>query len=209
MFLELKRNFGQGLLEMVIAVALVIAIVVSVLFLVNTNLTGQKESEFQIVAANLAREGIEVVRNIRDSNWLAQINNPNIRWDEGLADAVADDITAIIVLDRDYSDNNFRSLDFSVDNINEVNAQIYRQGGMHLQFIGPKEGMTPTVFYRLLILESLCLNFATGQVEIRPQTNCESGEEKIGLDIKSQVNWLHQDRVRQTILRDRIYDWKY
>lgn len=209
MFLKFKKNSGQGLLEMVVAISLMIAIVMSVLVLVNANLLGQKESEFQIIAANLAREGIEVVRNIRDANWLAEVNDPTVFWDRNLYNSDPQDITAIIVFDKNYSDGFFRTLDFSVNSINDSNAQIYRQGGMYLQTTGSKEGMISTLFYRLVTLESICLNSLDGQIAIRPQATCEENEKKIGLNIKSQVNWLHQSRPRQTILKSRIYDWKY
>ena len=76
---QIIKNAGQSLMETIVAIAVMLAVVVAVLALVTSSVVGQKESEFQITAVNLAREGIEVVRGIRDSNWLA-----GAPWDQGL-----------------------------------------------------------------------------------------------------------------------------
>ena len=80
----LSSQLGQGLLEMVFAIGILLIVVAAILALTTSNIVGQKESEFQIVANNLAREGIEVVRNIRDSNWLG-----GQAWDQGLVGNIA------------------------------------------------------------------------------------------------------------------------
>lgn len=63
---------GQGLLEAVIALGIIITGVVAALTLAISNLSGAGTSEARITAANLAREGVEFVRNERDSNWVAR-----------------------------------------------------------------------------------------------------------------------------------------
>jgi len=40
----------------------------------------------RLIASYLAKEGIEIVRNIRDTNWLERINDPAIIWNDGLTD---------------------------------------------------------------------------------------------------------------------------
>lgn len=62
---------GQGLLEAVIALGIIITGVVAALTLAIGSLSGANASESRIIAANFAREGIELVRNERDSNWVA------------------------------------------------------------------------------------------------------------------------------------------
>ncbi|MBI4281523.1 hypothetical protein HY625_01740 [Candidatus Uhrbacteria bacterium] len=76
----LQEN-GQGLLEAVIALGIIITGVIAALTLAIANLSGSVASETRIVGANLAREGVEVARNIRDSNWIAGAS-----WDASLAD---------------------------------------------------------------------------------------------------------------------------
>ncbi|OGL66626.1 hypothetical protein A3B21_02980 [Candidatus Uhrbacteria bacterium RIFCSPLOWO2_01_FULL_47_24] len=65
----LKRGFG--LLETIIALGVIITGLVSVISLSIANLTNERDTAMRYQAVNLAREGIELVRNIRDSNWLA------------------------------------------------------------------------------------------------------------------------------------------
>lgn len=62
---------GQGLLETIVAIGVLMTGLISVMTLVISNLTGAREAAMRYQAVNLAREGIELVRNARDSNWLA------------------------------------------------------------------------------------------------------------------------------------------
>ncbi|MBI2041809.1 MAG: prepilin-type N-terminal cleavage/methylation domain-containing protein [Candidatus Nealsonbacteria bacterium] len=39
----------------------------------------------RLQATYLAQEGIENIRNIRDSNWLVQRDNPALAWDQGIS----------------------------------------------------------------------------------------------------------------------------
>ena len=70
---------GQGLLEAVIAICIIVTGIVAALTLAIGSLSAGVASESRIIATNLSREGIEVVRNIRDSNWVA-----GGKWDLGL-----------------------------------------------------------------------------------------------------------------------------
>jgi len=74
-------NSGFTLLETIVAVGLIVVGLVSALALITTSLFYVSNVQDRLVAANLTAEGIEVVRNIRDNNWLQ--NKP---WNSGLAD---------------------------------------------------------------------------------------------------------------------------
>lgn len=63
---------AQGLLETIVAIGVIMTGLVSVMALTVSNLNTQREAATRYQAVNLAREGIELVRNQRDSNWLAQ-----------------------------------------------------------------------------------------------------------------------------------------
>lgn len=83
---RLKEKFknGQGLLETIVAIGVIITGLVSVMTLVISNLTNAREAALRYQAVNLAREGMELMRNKRDSNWLEDKN----AWD-GIATTVA------------------------------------------------------------------------------------------------------------------------
>lgn len=74
-------NSGFTLIEAMIAVTLIISGITGLLVLVNRSMGFAILASNQLIAANLAQEGIELVRNIRDNNWM---NNEN--WLNGLED---------------------------------------------------------------------------------------------------------------------------
>lgn len=60
---------GQTLIETVVAIGLLTTGIIAGLAAAIAGLSASDQSLQQIVASNLAREGVEVVRKIRDSNW--------------------------------------------------------------------------------------------------------------------------------------------
>lgn len=70
-----KSGAGFTLLEGVIAVGIISVGLIVGLALAYSNLTAAQANSDRIIAANLAREGIEIVRNIRDSNWMRRDAN--------------------------------------------------------------------------------------------------------------------------------------
>ncbi len=62
---------GQTLIETLVAIFILVTAVLSAIGVIIYALGTSSVSRNQIVALNLAREGIDVVRSMRDSNWLA------------------------------------------------------------------------------------------------------------------------------------------
>jgi len=79
-----KRKYGFTLIEVIVAVFVVALIVVGVFSLVQSTIVYRSFAVSQLQAAYLAQEGIELVRNRRDANW---IRNPIPEWD--VADLIA------------------------------------------------------------------------------------------------------------------------
>lgn len=67
---------GQTLVETLLATFILTTSLVAGLSLAIYALTSSAVSENQVIASNLAREGIEAVRMMRDSNWLAAEPDP-------------------------------------------------------------------------------------------------------------------------------------
>ena len=78
-----KRGFT--IIEVLIAIFILIVGVVAVFALVNKGLSGTIDLSDKLIAAYLAQEGIEIVKNMRDTNW---VQNPpplgGLDWDAGL-----------------------------------------------------------------------------------------------------------------------------
>lgn len=68
-FLRANRSRGQTLVETVVALGLLTTGIIAGLAAAIAAHSASDQSLQQIVAQNLAREGVEVVRKIRDSNW--------------------------------------------------------------------------------------------------------------------------------------------
>ncbi len=197
-FSNLESIKGQGMVEMVVAIAVILTGVIGALALTVSNLSGVGESSTRIVASNLAREGIEVVRNIRDTNWLKkQI------WDNGLEDG--NDYTAIAIFNPV---TNTWNLNFLPDSINDIEARLYRNNGIYLQDISLPPG-TPTIYYRLLSLDEICKNNVTSVEVVRASgDSCLASETKVGIRIKSEVKWTESGRAHTMTAEDRIYNWR-
>jgi len=91
----------------------------------------EQVSKRQLVASQLAQEGLELVRNRRDNNWLN-----DLAWGEGITN---------------LSDNNFivdyeGSFDESVDSLNEDGAKLY----LNPQGFYDHQGSTSTPYSRII-----------------------------------------------------------
>lgn len=64
---------GQSLIETIVALALLVTGITGGLSLAIFAVSSSDVTLNQIIATNLAREGVEVVRNMRDANWLKDL----------------------------------------------------------------------------------------------------------------------------------------
>lgn len=76
-----KQLYAKGftLIEVMAAIMIISIGLIGSLTVISYNLRNISSQEKNIVAAGLAAEGIELVRNIRDTNWLL-----GLAWDNGL-----------------------------------------------------------------------------------------------------------------------------
>ena len=79
---ERDNSTGQVIIEALIALTLLTTGIVSILVLINSSLRTLSYTPNRYLAANLAAEGIEIVRNIIDSN--IRIGKP---WNTGMPSA--------------------------------------------------------------------------------------------------------------------------
>jgi len=214
---KLKKIFfslssGQSLIELVVAISVILIGVVSTLVLSLTTIRGGKASEMQVVATNLAREGIEVVRQKRDSNWLEIESSslPSSQWDQGLKNG--NDYTAIARFDASTSSwtldypNGGSSIEECVDN---ESCRIYFSDGIFAQYPSPPAGnWEATPYYRLIATYEICQD-KDGNEYIDPDDHtCDAGDEKIGIQVLSQVKWYEKDNLQSLVFEEHLYNWK-
>lgn len=80
-----KRK-GFTLIELIIVVFVLAIGILGVYSVYSQIISYTTISLSRLTASYLAQEGIEIVRNIRDTNWLEGESNP---WDEGLTSCLA------------------------------------------------------------------------------------------------------------------------
>ena len=136
MLIKMKRknfynNSGISILEVVVAMMIITMGMVGVLSLVIQNIEAQYINKNVLIASGLAQEGLELVRNIRDLNWLT----PSNAWNQSI---VGDGTYTI-----DYGGN----INMAVNSINEAGAKLHINGiGLYTHTVTA----TPTNFYRLI-----------------------------------------------------------
>ena len=76
---------GFTLIEIMTAITVFSVGILGVFSLVPLAISISQTNSDHLIAGHLALEGMEILRNIRDSNWLEQAQEPLTVWNEGLA----------------------------------------------------------------------------------------------------------------------------
>ncbi|MEK7606763.1 MAG: hypothetical protein AAB444_01005 [Patescibacteria group bacterium] len=176
---------GQTLLETVVALGIVTSALIGVFTLVVNNLTTERAGSTRMQAVNFAREALEAVRAMRDSNWVAGHDT----W-EGIATGAEQSLVF-------YPASGGSSL-FPGGEI-----ALYRlSSGLHVQ--SSAEGVQ-TQFSRWVNVAKLeCSNLPTDA-----QAACAALDlEKVGSRITAHVRWFEQGRQSEVNLTEDLYDWR-
>jgi prepilin-type N-terminal cleavage/methylation domain-containing protein len=78
---KLQTRRGFTILETIITITVIGLVIAAATQLTQSSLKIGRSTMNQFIALHLAEEGLETIRNIRDSNWLQ-----NISWRSGLDD---------------------------------------------------------------------------------------------------------------------------
>jgi prepilin-type N-terminal cleavage/methylation domain-containing protein len=76
----MTNDKGFTLIEIIISIFILTVGIVTVVGLITTNVRAMRVVKNSVLAAQLSQEGIEVIRAIRNTNWIQ-----NLRYDTGLA----------------------------------------------------------------------------------------------------------------------------
>lgn len=197
------------MLEAVIATGIIVTAVSSALTLVSSSIKAEKESESLLAAGNLAREGIEAVRSIRDSNWLA-----GATWDANL--------TGPGFTNRDYDGvpvysptTNLWSMDFTSNAISHTHGRVYRYTsggggayiGLHVQAAAQPGGTVVTPFRRFVTMRLLCDNGAGGYTVVATGADC-AAQERVGREVQVEVTWLVANQTKRIRMVERMFNWR-
>jgi len=134
---KVLNNSGVSILEVIVAILIITVGMVGVLSLVIQNIRVQYIDKNILIASSLAQEGVELIRNIRDLNWLT----PGNLWNQGVVGSGADYTYAI-----DYGGRG--SINLAVDAIGDAGAKLYTNSDGF--YTHTSTGNTATAFSRLI-----------------------------------------------------------
>ncbi len=232
----MRRAPGFTLLESIIAIAVVLFGLVSIVALSTSSLISSEITEEEFVAANLAREGMELVRQMRDSNWLKfdTTSDPLIEWDMGMHHIETtgnNDYSAVITFLSSYTSD---ALSFEPDAhgdtctdatgvFNCTNTwidttdSVYFQLGSEATFDSTDPQYSETKYSRMVFLYPICRdvnNSADEQIlTVEGMDTCSSyfgaDYEQVGIDAIVEVQYSIRGDTKTYTLEEYIYDWKF
>ncbi|MFC1662805.1 hypothetical protein ACFL04_01400 [Patescibacteria group bacterium] len=197
-----KQQSGQGMMEAVVAIGIILTSIVLIISLsIATTQYGTKGSKRNL-AINFAREGIEAVRHIRDSNWLA-----GRAFSSGLFNPTRQ--TGIARWGMPWQNVYFIQWDFGEfgpDNCyiaKDCICYVNRTPACNLRhnpdgtYSNYGSG-TDTDYRRLVFLKPLD--------EFGVETNVEA--DIYAIQVVSQVHWVERGIDEFETIETRIYDWQ-
>jgi Tfp pilus assembly protein PilV len=224
-----QRN-GFTVLETVIAIGIIVFGVLSLISLGTVMVNAARQVNHEFIAANSAREAVEIIRSQRDSNWLQYEVDATYAWDTGLVPPQGiHDHSAVLV---DYMNQPFQGyrLDFAVNddgtqcsvgettlayNCSQIWEDQTAQQERYFQTVQTDFAFSQflaTPYRRVLMLHPICRNtIDETQEEIITDVTqtCESlgadQWEYVGLDVIVTVYWGNEGKY---VLEEQLYDWK-
>ena len=177
-------------METIVALGVIMTGLVSVISLTISNLNAERDAATRYQAVNLARETIELVRNMRDSNWISGAD----AW-EGIT--LGDDIVPL-----------FNPADPAVARLEQGGeARVMQCGDGH--FVqGTPFCSDPSLFSRTLtITERTCLQLF--ETETEGQCTQIKKTDRIALAVAAKVTWQTPGGGQHEVILDEIfYDWR-
>jgi prepilin-type N-terminal cleavage/methylation domain-containing protein len=79
------KNRGFTLIELIISIGVISAVLTGAFTLISMSFSTTTVGKSRVVAIGLVQEGLEIVRNIRDNNWLAGKRDAS-SWRDGLGE---------------------------------------------------------------------------------------------------------------------------
>lgn len=184
---------------MIIALGIVVSGLTGALALVTGSLNASNESQTRVVATGLARESIEVARNLRDGSWRA-----GRAWNERLG--AGGDRTGTFVEDGSWT------FDAAPDAIDEDAAAVYEDpDGFYRQYgaAGAPAGARTTPYRRLVRLWPICMVEGDAATIVAVEAeSCPPGLVEVGTDARAEVTWTVSGRGHALELEQQLYDWR-
>lgn len=193
---------GMTFLEVVVALGVLLTGIIAGLTLTANNLNSSAGSNNRLLAANLARESLEVIRQKRDSNWLS--GDP---WNNGILETPAENYR--LTVNFDPATNVWTTADQTQNMADCSNCQLYFNQVTGVFSHNSSAGEL-TSFKRLITLDEICWQEdVQTEAILADGSRCQTvGLDLIGWQVKAEVTWRDNNADHQLQMADRIYDWR-
>ena len=227
MFRKNKNRKGETIIEGLIAMGVLIIAINIAVSIIGISLKNMYNTKQRLIAINLAREGIEGVRNIRDTNWLKYKHNIRKCWNKNPSSEVCSQDNQIKsgdyiiykannkkwllekVQNMDESENSPLNTilyqvdidplrDSNLDHIYTNDKDIYNHISVTDNALG-KDYATKTIFSRKINISYL--DNSGNTCEETPNENCNR------MLIKSKVSWVNRGKTHSSELQTIITDY--
>lgn len=199
--LELKKGFT--LLETVAALAIIVLGIIGPVVLVTQGLVDFSSSKNKLIAVNLAQEGIELIRLVRDNNvlcdFLKKQEDPTSSWSwrkdpEGIKFSSQEELEGDVFNFHHCVSCGSASLHFPhLSNYQGRRLKYDNITGLYNYSSG-----VDTPFTRKI------------EIKVPPEPALRDGDidKKDQMDVIVTVEWKERGRTRSVVLRDRLYNWR-
>jgi type II secretory pathway pseudopilin PulG len=210
MKLRQKMVPGQTLVEMLIVLFVISIGLYAAITLIFQNVSLQAQDADQTMAMNLAREGLELVQNKRDSNWL----DGTKQFDDGMDYNPADNTDCTATPNWDGGVVPDPAFDFTPNTLD--NSRVYRSNALASSgLFTNRVTATTTEFYRLMTFTPICQSpddptkkaAADGSC-ICPPAGFAAYTRQVGLRTKVEIQWYRQNKKKGLTIYGDFYDWR-
>ncbi len=209
------KNHGESLVESLVSIGVLSLVLVVSFTLLNRGISTNISVKNKIIAINIAREGIEGVRNIRDTNWLKYSGNLRNKWlclDEISGNSLnscsknIEDKKYILDFNTNFqrfllkeaTNQGQNKLNLNENTTNFSEYKLYRDKNNN-RYTHQEIDNSETIFYRQLILTPEKVH------------NCGSVNfcvENTRLKVSSRVQWKEKEGMVGTIVMESyLYDF--
>jgi len=199
-------------MELLIAITILVVALVATIALIINSIEAGRASKNKLIGTNFAREGIEIVRNIRDSNWLDP--DETTTWRDGL------DVGRIVapILSHQWDTEPTDLVIINGFDDNDAAIWYSPSEGQYLQASAAFPGGSElSSFYRGIYLSLICHDsVGTEHIVAKESTDdCTSFPDEgdgpfgeVGVQVITEVRWPTSDSNHKVVIEERLYNWQ-
>lgn len=219
---------GQTMLELIIAIFIILTALGGIATMVTMSVRGQERSEETVIAYNLAREGIEVARAMRDNTFTTGIRSTSCST---ICTTLRNNSTAHVAYPRLFTPSppadkvwyivynstlNYASSQAGVC-WNSTEGYFHQFYSLGCDATNVDVTRLPTRFRRLLTIDYICLNPSTNAECVNTSDagctgagSCAGYTQFIGHRVTSRVQVANRKGGAAEVitLEDYLYAWK-